>query len=181
MPRHLATIEIMDVKRVVNPNEPQRQELTDSCVLRVRAGIVSLNGGVVLAIAILVSTLTVASIISGQAAWSQAALFGVLAVASWIYLIDSVSETLELHEDAIRKTSRFSRHLTLPLSDIKTLLLRHEGLNQQIGIESLTVEYQDGNTERIALGPCWRRRDLERFLETIEERMQYGESVRLEE
>jgi hypothetical protein len=165
-----------DERKVVNPNvrEAPHPNVPDKeCALCVSAKLISLNGGIVLAICLVLTAVTVASVMSQSFVASQSILFVVLTLASWIYLIDSVSEKLRLEGEDIVRTSVIGKHMTIDIRDIKSLLLRHEGLNQQVGIESLTVEYQDGNTERMPLGPCWRRRELEAFLASVEQAMGY--------
>jgi len=163
-------------RTVVNPNARRMtppRPLNDACALRVGAKLVSLNGGIVLAICLVLTAVTAASALAQSFAASQSLLFVVLTLASWIYLVDSVSEKLQLEGENILRTSAVGRHVRMSIGDIKSLLLRHEGLNQQVGIESLTVEYQDGRTERMPLGPCWRRRELEAFLASVESAMGY--------
>lgn len=163
-------------RQVVNPNvreDPHPSESDGECVLRVGAKLVSLNGGIVLAICLVLTAVTAASIMAESFVASQTILFVILSVASWVYLIDSVSEKLSLEGKNIVRTSAIARRMSINIRDIKSMLLRHEGLNQQVGIESLTTEYQDGSTERMPLGPCWRRSDLEAFLESVERDMGY--------
>jgi hypothetical protein len=143
------------------------------CRLRVSAKLVSLNGGIVLAVCLLLTAVTFASVYTGRLVLSQALLFLFLTLASWVYLIDSVTEKLCLVGDTIQRTAFIGRNEEVQLTDVKSFLLKHEGLNASVGIESLTVVYQDGREERIPLGPCWRRRDLEAFLESVEQSMGY--------
>ena len=150
---------------------PTASEKHESCTLRATAKLISLNGGFVLAVCIVLSAITLASAHTGRLAMSQAFLFLFLSLASWIYLIDSVSERICLNKNTIERTSLIGRSMTVPLKDVNELLLKHEGLNTSIGIESLTVSYTDGKEERIPLGPCWRHRDLETFLESVEKAM----------
>jgi hypothetical protein len=149
----------------------------ETCALHVSAKLVSLNGGVVLAVCLLLTIVTVASVMARSFVASQTALFVVLTIASWIYLIDSVSESLRLEGEQIVRTSVIGRSVIVDIGNIKSLLLKHEGLNQQVGIESLTVTYRNGKTERLPLGPCWRRRELEAFLASVESVMGYEDVV----
>jgi hypothetical protein len=107
------------------------------------------------------------------------AVFALLALAAWAYLADGVSERLGLYGDTLVHTSLFGGQRSIPLSAIQSLLLVHEGLNQQIGIESIRARYTDGRVERLALGSCWRRRDLEAFLSSVEKAL--GKAKLLEE
>ena len=145
------------------------------------ARLISLHGGIVLAVCIVLSSLTAALFITHSFAASQAILFVILTVGAWFYLIDSVSEKLSLQDHSLIRSSRFSGVTRIELVALSSLVLRYEGLNPSLGIESLTASFQDGHEERIALGPCWRQSDLEPFLASVEEAMGYEgvvESVR---
>lgn len=162
------------VATAVNPNRssrPRREGELLACVLQVKARLVSLNGGVVLALALLLSAFLAGALLSSQFAFGQMVLFGVLALAAWLYLLDSVTERLFVTGDQIERASLFGRRASIKLDDLDALLLVHEGLNQEIGIESLTARYRNGRSVRLPLGPCWRRRDLETFLTSVEQAM----------
>ncbi|HWQ99885.1 MAG TPA: hypothetical protein VN397_03510 [Candidatus Methylomirabilis sp.] len=169
------------IAAVVNPNRPKQKKKEDeaACALQVRAKLVSLNGGVVLSICILLTALAVAAGFTNSFASSQTMLLAVLTVGAWIYLLDSSTERLSLIGDTIVRASVLGRRSVIKLDDIAALLLVHEGLNQEVGIESLTARYHDGREEKLPLGPCWRRRELEAFLSSVEKAM--GKTKLLEE
>ncbi|MDL1952944.1 hypothetical protein FBR07_02025 [Candidatus Uhrbacteria bacterium UHB] len=154
-----------------------QQTKQKSCVVVVHARLISLNGGIVLAVCIVLSALTAALFLTDRFAVSQAILFVILMLGAWIYLIDGASEKLSLQDHSLVQSSRFGRESRMKLVDVSSLVLRHEGLNPSLGIESLTATFQDGHEERIPLGPCWRRRDLESFLSSVEEAMGYEDVV----
>src|SRR3989344_1059301 len=139
--------------------------------LQAQAKLVSLNGGVVLGLCILFTAFFLASLVTQQLASVQVILFGILMIGAWAYLIDAVTERVSLAGASLKRASWLSRDVSLSLDDIDELLLIHEGLNQEIGIESVMVRYRDGRNERLPLGPCWKRRDLEAFLASVESAM----------
>jgi len=151
-----------------------RRSREEACTVRVHAKLVSLNGGVVLAVCIILTAVFAATYLTARLAAVQSALITVLMVAAWVYLVDSVSESLSLVGRTIQRSSSFSPRTVIKLDDIKSLLLVHEGLNQEVGIESITATYRNGRFERLSLGPCWRRRDLESFLQSVEQAMGNG-------
>ncbi|MBE7525070.1 hypothetical protein KJZ71_02610 [Patescibacteria group bacterium] len=154
-----------------------QQTKQKSCVVVAHARLISLNGGIVLAVCIVLSSLTAALFLTERFAVSQAILFVILMIGAWIYLIDGASEKLSLQDHSLVRSSRLGRELRIKLVDVSSLVLRHEGLNPSLGIESLTIVFRDGHEERIPLGPCWRRRDLESFLSSVEEAMGYEDVV----
>lgn len=143
----------------------------ESCLFLTHARLISVNGGIIIAIAVLLTVLTVAASLSGEFIATQVILFGLLALAGWVYVLDSASETLCMEEDALVRKSFLSRTQKIPLKDIAKLRFRHEGLNSQIGMESLTVQYEGGELHRISLGPCWRHYEIEAFLKSVEKAM----------
>ncbi|MBD3284494.1 hypothetical protein GF395_03590 [Candidatus Uhrbacteria bacterium] len=171
-----------NVRVVKNPRKRVKRSTptNEVCVLRAKAKIVSLNGGIVLAIVMLLTAITIGSVLTSSFVASQTILFIILTVASWAYLLDSTSERMELKGNQIVRSSLFGRKVTVSLDEIESLVLRHEGLNQNVGLESLTLIYQDEREEQVALGPCWRRRDLEAFLSSVEQQMGYEEVVEMQ-
>lgn len=161
------------IAAAVNPNRRKQTKKTDeaSCALQVRAKPVSLNGGVVLSVCIILSALAATAYVTGRLVAVQNALLFLLTFAAWLYLLDSATERLLLVGEAIVRESALGRRLTIKLDDMDALLLVHEGLNQEIGIESLTARYRDGHEEKLPLGPCWRRHELEAFLSSVEKAM----------
>jgi len=151
--------------------ESPRGKKAEACDINVHANLVSLNGGIVLSICILLSALVGSAIMTNQLASTQAILFIVLAAAAWIYLIDSATEHLAYVGKKIIKTSAFSRRVAIPFEAIQSVLLKHEGPNDSLGIEAIIVVYRNGRSERLSLGPCWRRHELEAFLDTIDKAM----------
>jgi hypothetical protein len=172
------------IASVANPNarRPVRAAAlpSDACARIVTAKLVSLNGGIVLALCILVSALAVGSALVTSYSATETILFVLLAFASWIYLIDAVTEKLVLKGDAIVLSSAVGAPRTLKLENIRLMTLRHEGLNASIGIESLTVVTADGKSDRLPLGPCWRRRELEAFLMSVSGAMGVSDVVDIE-
>jgi hypothetical protein len=145
-----------------------------ACVRVVTAKLVSLNGGVVLLLCILVTALAAALWIAGQTSGPQAILFVLLAFAGWVYLVDSCTEKLILNGRAMTLVSAVGAPRTIELSSVRSLVLRHEGFNATVGIESITITTAEGKRSRLPLGPCWRRRELEAFLTSVTEAMGYS-------
>ncbi len=146
----------------------------------VNAKIVSINGGVVLALCLLVTTIAIASALVQNGSGSQTVLFAMLSFASWVYLIDAVTEKLRLCGRDIVFSSAITAPKTVTLDGIRTIMLRHEGLNANVGVESVTIKMKDGKSQRLPLGPCWRRRELEAFLDSVSAAMGYGDIVDVE-
>ncbi len=169
---------------VENPNARRPVQAAaaapDACARIVTAKLVSLNGGIVLALCILVTAIAIGSALVTSSFATETILFVLLAFASWIYLIDAVTEKLVMSGDAIVLSSAIGAPRTMKLENIRLMTLRHEGLNASVGIESLTVVTADGKSDRLPLGPCWRRRELEAFLASVSEAMGVSDVVDIE-
>jgi len=135
--------------------------------LHAEALLVSLNGGILLAIAILLTSSAVATASSGVIHWISLVTFGALGFAAWVYLIDGMTEGLMYDNGSIIRHSALAKRDELSLTNASKVTLKYEGLNLLSGIESITVIRSDKTMSRMALGPCWRRRDLEAFLEAV--------------
>lgn len=149
----------------------------EKCDIDVNARFISINSGVILAVCIVLSALVAGTFLSNRLAPAQAALFIVLAIASWVYFLDSATEHLALLGKKIVKTSLISPRQSIELNSIQSMVLKHEGPNQEIGIESIVVTYTNGRRGRIALGPCWRKHELEAFLASVQKFMGYEEGM----
>lgn len=93
------------------------------------------------------------------------------------YVLDAASESLTLQHESLIFDGWLTRRRVVLFEDMKSVLLVHEGLNPEWGIETLTFERRNGGRYRLALGPLWRRRDLEAFLGRLETCVRYGKFV----
>ena len=84
------------------------------------------------------------------------------------YALDAATEYLAIDDCHLIFDGWLTRRRMISLQGVQTVLLVHEGLNPEWGIEPLTLNYRDGACHRVALGPLWRRRDLEAFLARLE-------------
>lgn len=93
------------------------------------------------------------------------------------YALDAASESLTLQHESLIFDGWLTRRRVVLFQDMKSVLLVHEGLNSEWGIETLTFERRNGGGYRLALGPLWRRRDLEAFLSRLETCVRDGKFV----
>ncbi len=149
-----------------------RRSSVRGTTLKAHARLISLHGGVILAICILFTAFFIAAVLATRLTGVQSALFGVLMVAAWIYLLDAATERLSFANNLLERASFLGRHIQVPVGGTDTLLLVHEGLNQEVGIDSIVIRRATGREERLPLGPCWRKRDLEAFLRSVEQAME---------
>ena len=129
---------------------------------KIRANVASLGGLLFLGLFILFSVFTwYAFQDSTTPIWVRAA-FATLLIAYGLYVMDSASERLSLHENEIRFDSLLRKELRIDVCRFPEIFLVHEGLNQEKGIVSVIFRGLD-EEERVSLGPLWRQRDLEGF------------------
>lgn len=133
----------------------------------IRATPVSTGGIVLFGIALVVAALArIAFETHGTATF---ALFCFLFLAIVLYLVDAWSESLVLKNGIVYFDSLLRAKQRINACAMADVLIVHEGLNQERGIISAVFREPDGTKHRLALGPLWRRRDLERFFVSIEE------------
>jgi hypothetical protein len=157
-----------DVIAARAPRRAPRIEKTES-VIRVRAELVSLGGGVMLAICLLIAATLIMALYSPTITGIQRFIAIVLAFASWAYLLRSATEELLLIGEEISYRAVLARPRHVPLKDLEAMLLIHQGLNLEHGIETIEFHFFNKHIERVSLGPCWQRNKLEAFLSSVEE------------
>ncbi len=131
----------------------------------------SLGGGVLTGLALAFAALTFFAFSIPSRAESFGLLFLAILAALILYAVDAWSESLLLTDETLIFDSWLKRERRFALSVMESVLLVHEGLNVEIGIETLTIRRAQGDERRLALGPLWRRRDLEAFLHELEKRI----------
>lgn len=141
---------------------------TPNSATRIHASIISL-GGVILAglLLMLLVIFWIATHVSVRNVWLEGALL-LFSLALLAYALDGATEVLELKNNTVLFDGLFTRARLINLQGVERILLVHQGLNTEWGVETLTFEYTNGSTERAALGPLWRRRELETFLARLE-------------
>jgi hypothetical protein len=138
-------------------------------MLRIRASIVSLGAGLLgSCFVVLLVIWWIAINAPSRSPWLER-VFGLFCLVMFAYVLDGASESLTIQDGRVVFDGYLTRRREINLAQIKRVLLIHEGLNSEWGIETLTFTYASGEDMRLALGPLWRRRDLERFLAVVKE------------
>ena len=144
--------------------------------MTIRARFVSL-GGIVL-IGIWLSVFALMTLAWSHGFWTRhpfvtTTLFFSLS----FYLGRSSTERLMLDEFGLTFSVWPQRDRHLPIGAIHQVRWTHEGLNQEIGIETLTLVDHHGEYVRWSLGPLWRKRDLTKLLDEVRVRLGKGSVV----
>lgn len=139
------------------------------CLREVHAEMLTIGGVIILAVSFLITVAAVIALLMPNVGSLQVAVALLLAIASGLYVIDSLSEHLRLVDHSVEYGSLLGRRHVIPLEELEAMLLVYEGLNLERGIESIEFRRRGKNPERISLGPCWQRRKLESFLHSVEE------------
>lgn len=137
--------------------------------MKIRANPFSTGGIVLSGVLLVAGALTwIAGQGSGRTSVQFTALIFLFLIVT-IYLIDAWSESLVLENGIVYFNSMLRAKQRINACAMADVLVVHEGLNQERGIISAVFREPDGTKHRLALGPLWRRRDLERFFASIEE------------
>ena len=158
--------------------EPQRprSEREIVCERDIRANVFSIGGAIVLALCMLLSVVTMIALSTPGQTMIQQMIAVVLSGGAWLYLFSSMTERLRLEDHNVVYSSALGRTIRVPLDDLDEMLLVHQGFNLERGIE--TIEFRRTGKEesdRISLGPCWHRHNLEAFLHSVEEALNNAE------
>ena len=151
------------------PRRPETPQEQTDCPIRVQAELVSLGGGVMLAICLVVTAFLIVALYSPDITGVQRFIAIILAGAAWTYLFRSSTEELILVGEEITYRAKLARTRTVSLRELETMLLVHEGLNLERGIETIEFRLFTKKIERVSLGPCWQRHKLEAFLGSVED------------
>lgn len=142
------------------------------CLREAHAQVLTIGGAVALSVCLLITVAGFVALQMPDVGSLQAAIIGMLAIASWFYVIDSLSERLRLVDHSVEYSSLLGRRHLIRLDDLDAMLLVYEGLNLERGIESIEFRRRGQRPEHVALGPCWQRNKLEGFLRSVEQALQ---------
>lgn len=159
----------MQVIGVFAPKRAVKRPPPTECEREVRADILSLGGAVILGICLVLSAALLLASQSASVSQLQRIILAALTMAAWLYFFDSISERLRIIDHAVEYSALLSRRRFVPLIELESMLMVYEGFNLERGIESIEFRRRGRKPDRIALGPCWQRNKLERFMRSVEE------------
>lgn len=147
----------------------KRVESEVECLREVHAQLISLGGAVILAICIVMTLVLLMVLMLPTVTGFQLVILAILTGSAWVYFLDSCTEKLRLIDHSVEFTALFSRTRHIPLIELQSMILVHEGFNLERGMESIEFRRAGRKPDRVALGPCWQRNKLEAFLHSVEE------------
>lgn len=167
-----------DIIAAMAPRRAREARAADAeCIVTARAELVSLGGAVLLAMCLLITAVFIMAMFSPVVTGIQRFIAIVLFGSSWAYFLDSVTEKLALIGDTVVFTAAMSRTRRVPLVELEGMVLIHQGLNLEHGIETLEFRQYKKRVDRVSLGPCWQRHKLEGFLHSVEQAMQGSQKL----
>lgn len=136
--------------------------------MQASAEFVSVAGAVMLALCTLFTAVLVSVVPARHGTDVQRLIAAALALASWMFFLNAVTERLSLCGSTIAFSSVFGRRRSIRLDDLDTMSLTHEGPNLDRGFETIRFRMRGGRTEQVTLGPCWRREALDTFVRSVD-------------
>ena len=137
-------------------------------MIRIRASLISIGGATLAGLmAMLLVILWIAFHVPHKNLWLEYML-AAFCLGMCLYVIDGISETLIFENGTVVFDGWFTRRRSVRLSGVEHVVLVHEGLNTEWGIETITFHCGNKEIERLPLGPLWRHGDLESFLLHLE-------------
>ncbi len=137
-------------------------------VTRIQAKWFSLGGVMLAGVLLLLLGVLIGSVSFASKVVFSHAILGLITFAFALYLFDACSEVLSLDGDWLRFTSRLRKARSIDLCHVRDIFIVHEGLNDERGIIRIRFTDADGHQEVIALGPCWRRHEVEGLFRLVE-------------
>jgi hypothetical protein len=136
--------------------------------VQARAELVSLGGAVLLGLGITITGVFLLSLSAPAVTSAQKVIAGALTLGVWIYFLNSVTERLSLCGSTLTFDAALGRARSVPLGELDAMILTHEGLNLERGIETIEIRRVGKRPDKISLGPCWQRNKLEAFLRSVD-------------
>jgi hypothetical protein len=155
---------------------PRRPDAVQTeSVIRVRAELVSIGGGVLLLICLVVTAVLIGALLYPDTTGVQRFIAVVLTLTAWMYLVRSTTEELALVDQRISYRAVLARARTVNIADLESMVFTHQGFNLERGMETIEFRTFDKRVERVSLGPCWEREKLESFVRSVEEALHASE------
>lgn len=89
-------------------------------------------------------------------------------VATLVYFLEGLTEELRSDGKTVKFRAWFKPTPPVDLAKVKTIVLVHEGLNVEHGMETMFFEFFDGSRVRFSLGPLWHQHHLLMFVRGLE-------------
>jgi hypothetical protein len=155
--------QVIAQKKVERNNESEMVVLT-----AVRARMMTVGGTVILAITIILSLVLIFTLLYPQGNGLQFVIIIALAMISWGFFLNCVTEKLKLEDGFLIFSSLVGRTVRLDLTQVDSYKLTTFGLRLDGNMYLIEVEHEDSEEpEEIWLSPCWEKQDLVRFCKTL--------------
>ena len=149
-----------------------------SSVIRAHPDINSLGSGILIALLLCFAALLFIAYHSPfYSLWLQLILTLVF-VATLVYFLEGLTESLRCDGTIVSFHAWFKRASPVDVSKVERVVLAHEGLNVEHGIEMMMFQMTDGSRIRFGLGPLWHQHALMNFICELERRS--GKSLLIE-
>lgn len=134
----------------------------------IRAQLVSMGGGIILAVTIMVTLVFIFSFLMPQGNGTQLLIIIILSIISWVYFINCATEHLKLTESELIYSSMLTRTQRIAFEDIEAYKLTDLGVQLNGSMYVLEIQHAEKKQPvEISLGPCWRRHELRQFIKTL--------------
>lgn len=156
-----------NVIAAVAPPRRRTPATEENCRIHVRSEFVSVGGGILFGLFIIVIALFIMVMRSPDTTSAQRFIAVVLLIASIAYVVNSLTERLTFVGNILTYDSLLSSKRAIPLDELEAVILTHEGFNLEKGMQSLEFHRVGHKPDRVALGPCWQERKLEAFITSV--------------
>ncbi len=135
---------------------------------RVKANLITLGGGVILAVTILLTLVFILSLFYPKGNGLQFVIIISLTLVSWGFLLNCSTESLSLENGYLQFKSLIGKTVRIELDKINSYKLTDLGVTLDGNMFLIEVQHEDDEKPvEILLSPCWDKSDLRNFCSTL--------------
>jgi len=133
-----------------------------------RAQMMTIGGTVILAATIIMTLVFFFSLFFPRGNGLQFVIIVVLTLVGWGFFINCATENLKLKDGFLVFKSMLGKTIRIELASIDSYKLTNFGLRLDGNMYLIEVEHEEKDEpEQIWLSPCWKRRELQMFCNTL--------------
>lgn len=152
---------------IVEVNARPKTDVEEN-LLNARADFMTPWGALLLGVTIILTVFFLLALFIPVLDGLQMIIAAILTVASWLYLINRFTESLQLNDGVLEFNCALGRKHRFDLSEISSIRLNDMGWALSGDFFVLQIEvFSRDNVIELGLGPCWRKNHLVSFVKSV--------------
>lgn len=150
---------VITEKQITKPKQKVNNQVS-----HVKADLITLGGGIILAATIILTLVFVLTLIYPKGNGLQFVIIASLTLVSWGFLLNCSTESLSLENGYLQFKSFIGRTVRIELDKINSYKLTDLGVTLDGNMFLIEVAHEDDEKPvEIFLSPCWKKSDLKDF------------------